>query len=68
MIKIEDFNSILEKVEPWSLFEINRLRSAFDVLLNDPVRMDCIKYNLKTGMKITYFCSETNSRFNNAYT
>lgn len=58
---MEDFNSILEKVEPWSLFEINRLRSAFDILLNDPIRIDGIKYKLKIGMQITYFCNETNS-------
>lgn len=57
---MSDFNSILEQLEPWSLFELNRLQSAIDRLLDDPARNEAIKRHLKVGMKITYFCSDKN--------
>jgi len=56
-----DFNSILEQIEPWSLFELHRLNSAVAKLLDEPVRNDAIKRQLKVGMQITYFCSDKNS-------
>ena len=56
-----NFNSILEQIEPWSLFEINRLNSALRNFLDDPARNEAIKRQLKVGMKITYFCDEKNT-------
>lgn len=56
-----DFNSILEQIEPWSLFELHRLNSAIAKRLDDPARNDAIKRQLKVGMQITYFCSDKNS-------
>ena len=56
-----NFNSILEQIEPWSLFEINRLHSALGNLLDDPARNEAIKRQLKVGMKITYFCGDKNN-------
>lgn len=58
---MSDFNSILEQLELWSLFELNRLQSAIDKLLDDPVKNESIKPQLKVGMKITYFCSDKNN-------
>lgn len=55
-----DFNAVLEQLEPWSLFEINRLRSAISRLLDDPARIEAIKRQLKVGMKITYFSRDKN--------
>jgi hypothetical protein len=58
---MEDFNSILEKIEPWSLFEVNRLHSAMGKILEDPARNEAIKRQIKVGMKITYFCGDQNN-------
>ena len=33
-----DFNTILDQIEPWSLFEVHRLRSALGKLVDDPSR------------------------------
>lgn len=56
-----DFNSILEQIESWSLFELHRLNSAIAKLLDDPARNQAIKRQLKVGMQVTYFCSNKNS-------
>src|SRR5580704_11136310 len=56
-----DFNSILEQLEPWSLFELNRLCSAIGNLLGDPARNEAIKRQLRVGMQITYFCCNKNN-------
>lgn len=56
-----DFNSILEQLELWSLFELNRLQAALHRLIEDPARNEAIKRQLKIGMKITYFSSDKNS-------
>jgi hypothetical protein len=58
---MSNFNSILEQIEPWSLFELNRLHSAIGRLLDDTAKNEAIKYHLKVGMKINYFNSDTNS-------
>lgn len=58
---MSNFNSILEQLEPWSLFELNRLRSAIDKLLDHPAKNDAIRRQLKAGMRITYFCRDKNS-------
>jgi hypothetical protein len=55
-----DINSIFKQLEPLSLFELSRLRSAISMVLEDPARNEAIKYHLKIGMKITYFSSEKN--------
>lgn len=55
-----NFNTILEQLEPWSLFELNRLHSAIEKLLDNPTKNEAIKRQLKVGMKITYFCSDKN--------
>ena len=56
-----DFNTILDQITPWSLFEVHRLRCALGKLLDDPVRNEAIKRQLQIGMKITYFCSDKNA-------
>jgi len=55
-----DFNSILQQIESWSLFELNRLCATVNTALNDPDRNDAIKRQLKTGMNVSYFCSDRN--------
>lgn len=55
-----DINSIFKQLEPLSLFELSRLRTAISMALEDPDRNEAIKYHLKIGMKITYFSSEKN--------
>ena len=55
-----DFNSILQQIESWSLFELNRLCAAVNTALNDPDRNNAIKRQLKTGMNVSYFCSDRN--------
>lgn len=55
-----DFNSILQQIESWSLFELNRLCAAVNIALNDPDRNEAIKRQLKTGMQVSYFCSDRN--------
>ena len=55
-----DFNSILQQIESWSLFELNRLCAAVSIALNDPDRNEAIKRQLKTGMQVSYFCSDRN--------
>lgn len=55
-----DFNSILEQLEPWSLFELNRLYSAIATILDDPKRNEAIRCHLSVGMQITYFCCDKN--------
>src|SRR5262245_8598069 len=56
-----NFNAILEQLEPWSLFELNRLHSAISRLLDDPAKNEAIRNYLKVRMKIHYFNSDTNS-------
>lgn len=56
-----DFNTILDQIEPWSLFEVHRLRSALGKLVDDPSRNEAIKRQLKIGMRISYFCSDKNT-------
>ncbi len=56
-----DFNTILDQIEPWSLFEVHRLRSALSKLVDDPSRNEAIKRQLKIGMRISYFCSDKNT-------
>lgn len=53
-------NDIFKDLEQLSLFDLNRLRSAISKTLDDPERNDAIKYHLKTGMKIQYYCSQDN--------
>lgn len=55
-----DFNSILQQIETWSLFELNRLCVAVSSALNDPARNKAIKRQLKTGMQVSYFCRDSN--------
>lgn len=57
---LSNFNFILDQIEQWSLFETYRLNSAIAKLLDDPARNEAIKSQLKIGMQITYFCSNTN--------
>ncbi|HHT9935119.1 TPA: hypothetical protein ACT9LK_002931 [Legionella pneumophila] len=55
-----DFNSILQQIESWSLFELNRLCAAINTALNDPDRNKAIRRKLKIGMQVSYFCSDKN--------
>jgi hypothetical protein len=57
---MSDINVILEQVERLSLFELNRLRSAISIILDDPLQNEAIKQHLKIGMKITYFSNQKN--------
>lgn len=52
-----DINNIFKQLESLSLFELNRLRTAISMVLEDPVKNEAIKHHLKIGMKITYFSS-----------
>ena len=56
-----DFNTILDQIELWSLFEVHRLRSALGKLVDDPSRNEAIKRQLKIGMRVSYFCSDKNT-------
>jgi hypothetical protein len=55
-----DINNIFKQLEPLSLFELSRLRSAISRVLEDPIKNEAIKCHLKIGMKITYFSSHKN--------
>jgi hypothetical protein len=59
--RMADVNSIFKQLESLSLFELNRLRSAISIALEDPDKNQSIKNHLKVGMKITYFSSNKNS-------
>ncbi|MCX7116663.1 MAG: hypothetical protein NTW94_01890 [Legionellales bacterium] len=55
-----DINKIFEQLKSLSLFELNRLRSAISIIMDDPEKNTAIKRHLKVGMTITYFCSDKN--------
>jgi len=60
-IAMADYNSILEQIEDWSLFEIYRLRVALENILDNPARQLAIKNKLKPGMEVDFFCSRANA-------
>lgn len=57
---MSDFNTILEQLQSWSLFDLDRLYSAVRHLLNDPAKQETIKRHLKIGMTITYLDYDSN--------
>lgn len=57
---MSDISSILQQAESLSLFELHRLKSAMVRMLEDPQRVARAKCQLRIGMRITYFCCNTN--------
>lgn len=57
---MSDMNTLFKQLEPLSLFELSRLRTAISRTLADPMRNEAIKRQLKIGMQITYFSSKQN--------
>ena len=55
-----DFTSILQQLDSWSLFELNRLNEAIHNVLNDPDKNLAIKNQLNIGMLVSYFSSDAN--------
>lgn len=55
-----NYTFVLEELEKASLFELFRLESAINNLLDDPERLLAIKRQLQIGTDITYFDTQKN--------
>jgi hypothetical protein len=55
-----NYSEILQKLEQATLFDIYRLRSAMDVLLEQPEKLLAIKRQLHVGMSISYLDKQSN--------
>lgn len=55
-----DYELIVLELKKASAFDLYRLRSVLDNLLEDPIRLNAIKRRLKPGMEITYFDPQEN--------
>ncbi len=55
-----NYNFVLTELEQASTFELFRLQSAINTLLEDPTRITAIKNQLRPGMDITYFDAQKN--------
>ena len=52
--------SVFEELESASDFELFRLKSAIQMVLEDPERTQKLKHKIRLGMKVDYFCTERN--------
>jgi hypothetical protein len=50
-----DYELIVSALQKASAFDLFRLQSAIGHLLDDPLRLNAIKRQLRPGMEITYF-------------
>jgi len=57
---MNDLNAIFKQLQPLSLFELSRLRSAISRVIEDPARNAAVRRHLKLGMSITYFDCDKN--------
>jgi hypothetical protein len=55
-----DYELIVSALQKASAFHLYRLQSAIGHLLNDPLRLNAIKRQLRPGMEITYFEPQEN--------
>ena len=55
-----DYELIVSALQKASAFDLYRLQSAIGHLLDDPLRLNAIKRQLRTGMEITYFEPQEN--------
>ncbi|MCF6355926.1 MAG: hypothetical protein L3J26_12640 [Candidatus Polarisedimenticolaceae bacterium] len=55
-----NYNLVLSELEQASTFELFRLQSAINTLLEDPARIAAIKHQLHPGMEISYFHGQEN--------
>jgi hypothetical protein len=54
------YELIVSELQQASAFDLFRLQSAIDRLLEDPQRLNAIKHQLRPGMEITYFEPQEN--------
>ena len=55
-----DYELIVSALQKASAFDLYRLQSAIGHLLDDPLRLNAIKCQLRPGMEITYFEPQEN--------
>ena len=55
-----DYELIVSALQKASAFDLYRLQSAIGHLLDDPLCLNAIKRQLRTGMEITYFEPQEN--------
>jgi hypothetical protein len=55
-----DYNQLLTQLQNASLFDLYRLQTGIDEMLNQPERISAIKSRLKNKMQITYFTAREN--------
>ena len=55
-----DYDLIVSALQKASAFDLFRLQSAIGCLLDDPLRLNAIKRQLRPGMEITYFEPQEN--------
>lgn len=55
-----DYELIVSALQKASAFDLYRLQSAIGHLLDDPLRLNAIKRQLRPGMEITYFEPQEN--------
>jgi hypothetical protein len=55
-----DHNLLLDELRHASLFDLYRLQEAIGELLNDPLRLEMTKRQLRPGMKTSYFHAPEN--------
>ncbi|MFA0692254.1 hypothetical protein [Vibrio splendidus] len=52
---------VFEELETASDFELFRLKSAIEKVLEDPDRARALKAKITVGMEVEYFCTERNN-------
>lgn len=55
-----DYSQLVEALEKATSFDLFRLKSAIELLLDNPQRIEAIKRTLRIGDEVDYFDSETN--------
>ena len=55
-----DYELVVSALQEASAFDLYRLQSAIGHLLDDPLRLNAIKHQLRPGMEITYFEPQEN--------
>lgn len=56
-----NYTEILEQLNKASMFDLHRLQSAIYQELQNPERLDAIKFHLNPGQSISYFDSDLNT-------
>ena len=55
-----DIQTIFEQLETATDFELYRIKSAIEKVLEDPDRLKFLKSKITVGMKVDYFCYDRN--------